>query len=126
MLFLVRLELPLAADAGHGEVAILVLSDVASGDELLEQVQSCITFGLAVLHHLHLGLKDVVLLELGLGCLLLAFLCLLFGCDLLLAPSFFASFFKQTGRNSPVGYGDKQKALESVEICTYLKLRLTF
>ena len=33
-----RLELLLATDAGQSEVAILILSDVAGADELLEQI----------------------------------------------------------------------------------------
>ena len=76
MLIFERLELPLAADAGHGEVAILVLGHVAGGHKLPQQVQGSITFALAALHHLDLGLECVVLLDLGLRLPLRLLLCL--------------------------------------------------
>ena len=69
-------ECALAADARHREVAILVLGHEAGGHKLLQQVQGSITFALAALHHLDLGLECVVLLDLGLRLPLYLLLCL--------------------------------------------------
>ena len=74
MLVVKRLELTLATDARQGKVAILVLCHESSADKLLDQVKGSLTFTLAVLHHLNLGLKHVVLLELSLRLLLLPLL----------------------------------------------------
>ena len=74
MLVVKRLELTLATDARQGKVAILVLCHESSADKLLDQVKGSLAFTLAVLHHLHLGLKHVVLLELSLRLLLLPLL----------------------------------------------------
>ena len=85
-----RLELALAADAGQGEVAILILSDEAGADELLEKVKGCITMRLLALHDLHLGLEGIVLHELGLSSLLFQHLGVMLVFDLLLGPLPFA------------------------------------
>ena len=94
------LELLLSADAGQSEVAILILSDISGADELLEQIKGGLAFALAVLHHLHFGLQDVVLLDLGLGCPLLSLLSLQLVGDLLLGPSALVPHLEQFGRDA--------------------------
>ena len=79
-------ELTFTTDARQGEVTLLVLCHETSADKLLEQVKGSLAFTFVVFHHLHLGLKNVVLLELGLRLLLLSLLrCLIIG-NLLLGP----------------------------------------
>ena len=95
-----RLELTLATDARQGKVAILVLCHESSADKLLDQVKGSLAFTLAVLHHLHLGLKDIVLLDLGLGCPLLALLGLQLVGNFLLGPSALVPDLEQFGRDA--------------------------
>ena len=107
LLLLERLELALATDAGHDEVAVLVLSDEASADELREQIEGCLSFAFAVLHHLHLGLEDNILRELCLGLLRLALLSFKLVGDLLLGPSSLGACLEQLGRDALFRYEKK-------------------
>ena len=77
-----RLELPLLADAGHHEAAVLVLLDVAGVEELLEQVGGSVSVLPLLLHHVEPLLEAVVVGQLGGDLLLLEQLRLLVGRDL--------------------------------------------
>ena len=66
-----RLELPLLANAGHHEAAILVLLDVTGVEELLEKVGGSVPVLPLLLHHVEPLLEAVVVGELGGDLLLL-------------------------------------------------------
>ena len=82
--FVERLELSLAVDAWHREVAVIVLRDEASLHELGQQVHRRIALTLVLLHHLDLGLQRIVLAELRSGSLSFLFLGRFISLDLLL------------------------------------------
>ena len=85
------LELALAADARDSKIAVLILGDEASLDKLVKEIECSITIGLVVLHHFHLGLEGVVLIQLCLRYHLLLLIYKLLILNLLLSLSSLAT-----------------------------------
>ena len=97
LLALIRLEFAIAADTRHYEAAIHLLSDKTSGNELLEQVNCCVSLRFLGLQIIDLGLEGIVLHDLGLGPLLFSHLSIKFVLDLLFDPLPLATFLEQIG-----------------------------
>ena len=95
-----RLELPLLADAGHHEAAVLVLLDVAGVEELLEQVGSGVAILPLLLHLVEPLLEAVIVCQLGCDLLLLEELRLLVGCDLRLGAAPLGANLEEVGGNA--------------------------
>ena len=91
---LIWLEFAIAADTRHYEAAIFFLSDKASGNKLLEQVDCCVSLRFLSLQLIGLGLEGIVLHDLGLGSLLFSHLSIMFFLDLLFGPLSLATFLE--------------------------------
>ena len=85
------LELALAANARDSKIAILILGDESSLNKLINEIECSIAIGLVVLHHFHLGLEGVVLIQLCLRYHLLLLIYQLLILNLLLSLSSLAT-----------------------------------
>ena len=94
---LIWLELVISADTRHDEASILLLGDKTSGDELLEQINCCVSLRFLGLQLIDLGLEGIVIHDLGLGALLFSDLSIKFVLDLLFGPLPLATYLEQIG-----------------------------
>ena len=91
------LELAITADTRHDKAAIILLGDKTSGNELLEQVNCCVSLRFLGLQIIDLGFEGIELHYLGLGSLLFSHLSIMFFLDLLLGPLSLTTFLEQIG-----------------------------